>query len=409
MLTITFLGDKIFMVSISGKNHLANFLFFSAYFLMIFMNIVSSSMLPQINGANVILYTISLLLISKILFIDDFKFYKFIIIFLILVFALITEHTSKSTDFMFLVMFILGSYKINIHKIFKFSFLFNSLFLGIIILLSYIKVIPNLVYFRSGTFRQALGTSYPAVLSGIVFFTIVSMVCYNINIKKKFEILEFIIIIILSVLMYKLTDTRTDLICSFLLIFPLFWKHYYKIFLNRIFKLILAFVPTYIFSWTMFSTYFYDSSSAIWENLNSLFSDRLYLNNYASLLYPAKWFGQFFVQIGNGSTTNSISNYFFIDSSFSRVYFMNGILAFIFFFCVLQYMFIKLIMENNILYNVLLVMFSITMVEGLFTPMFINIALNSLLFLISIVFFKKNKLDKINLIATKREGFFNER
>lgn len=144
-------------------------------------------------------------------------------------------------------------------------------------------------------------------------------------------------------------------------------------------------MPTLISLWTILSAYCYKPTSKVWYILNDIFSNRLMYVSVASHRFPLKIFGQYIAQQGNGSTLKQVTNYFFIDSSFARVLFMNGLFSFVLLYLALQLSFILIIKQNKTFYAALLIIFVVTMIEGTFSTMFIIIGFNATLFMTKVL------------------------
>lgn len=342
-------------------------------------------------------YTALLLCVIQILFLNEFSFKKIMFFIFLGIIFLYAAWISRFHDLFNSYLFIWASAGIDLKKIFKVSF-FTMLFTLIITTFSsLVGIIPNLALYRDGTFRYFMGETYTTIFSSIVFFTCVSFVCWNIRTKsKKLVAITFISIIIVGFITYFLTDTRNDLLCSLMLALIVPWRHYEKILKVTFTRCLILVFPTIVFGWTIISTYFFDMRQPVWNLLNKVFSNRLALDNFASVVYPVTLFGRFIKEHGNGFSAKPSHFYFFIDSSFARVYFLNGLIAFVFLYVVMQLAFYIMIKQKNDVYTAILLVLIITMVEGVFSQLFLCIGFNATLFILSILLrknlFSKNKL-----------------
>lgn len=329
--------------------------------------------------------------IIKIVFFNNTST-KFLMIFLFIgVFLAFSAKESRSHDLFNSYIFICGSKNIGLKSIFKTSFWTMLSILFTTIVSSLCGILLNLAYFRNGVFRYSLGESYSTVLSSAVFFICISFVCWNIkNTNKKFIAITCLSVLSIGIFLYVLTNTRNDLFCSIILSIVVCWRYYEKLLKTSFFKFTVLIMPTIIFLWTILSAYFYNPNNKMWYILNDIFSNRLKYVSIASHRFPLRLFGQYIVQRGNGSTLKQVTNYFFIDSSFSRVLFMNGLFSFIFLYITLQLSFILIIKKDKPFYISLLMAFVVTMIEGTFSTMFIIIGFNATLF-ITKVLINKNK------------------
>ncbi|POH08552.1 hypothetical protein BGL39_05045 [Fructilactobacillus sanfranciscensis] len=324
--------------------------------------------------------------IIKIIFFNDSSTKQLLILLFIGILLAISAKEARSHDVLNAYVFICGSRNIGLKSIFKTSFWTMLSILVITIFSSKFGILFNLAYFRDGVFRYSLGESYPTVLSSIVFFICTSFVCWHIkNTSKKFIAITCLSVLAVGFFLYILTNTRNDLFCSIMLSVVVCWRYYEKLLKNSIFKATIVMMPTLISLWTILSAYCYKPTSKVWYILNDIFSDRLMYVSVASHRFPLKIFGQYIAQQGNGSTLKQVTNYFFIDSSFSRVLFMNGLFSFVLLYLALQLSFILIIKQNKTFYAALLIIFVVTMIEGTFSTMFTIIGFNATLFMTKVL------------------------
>ncbi|USS85861.1 hypothetical protein [Fructilactobacillus cliffordii] len=322
-----------------------------------------------------------LLVTVKVLFLDKFSNLNKLIFIGLGVILFYSSYISKSHDLANSYFLILGSAGINVKKIFKASFFTMFFVILLTILSSFIGLVPNLVYFRNGIFRMALGTIYPTILSSIIFFIMVAFVCWNIKTtNKRLVISSFTVISLLGLVMYILTDTRNDFICTMLLAVVILWRYYEKILKTRLLRAVVLVMPTIVFLWTMISGFFFNSGNATWNFFNRLFSNRLALVYYATNRYPVRLLGQSFNEHGNGYSLKPVKNYFFIDSSFSRVMLLNGMLSFILIYLAIQIAFYLIIKKEVPFLTAFLLVFIVAMLEGTFSTLFMTVAFNVTLF-----------------------------
>ncbi|MEN3241246.1 hypothetical protein PWJ57_05490 [Fructilactobacillus sanfranciscensis] len=375
---------------------IGNYIFVVALLSMIFSCFLESTTIPTVFPIfKNICYALEIFSVGiasiKLFFLSDYSVRYKLIILMVLFILYITATIGKSRDLLDSFILVFASVNIKLENIFKTYFYLFGTGLFVVITLSQTGILPNYVYFNKNSYRQSLGMGYTTILSSVVFYLLVALVCWSLFWKNKHSLLCSIPMFGISYFIYKLTNTRTDLICSLLLIllFLISNSNFAKFNFSKTFLMIS---PSIIFLWSLYSTYFYNNMSRVWLVLNDLFSERLYLNNLVSNLYPAKLFGQYFTQYGNGYSTNIVTNYLFIDSSFLRVYFMNGIIPFIILYLIIQYSFYRIIKSGNNLNILLLFIFLITAFEGIFSTLFLVIGINCTLYILNYVFFNQGRI-----------------
>ena len=70
----------------------------------------------------------------------------------------------------------------------------------------------------------------------------------------------------------------------------------------------------------------YSPYNSIFVRLNNLLNNRLYYSNKGIDIFGMSLWGQYIPMRGNGGTTEAVSNYFFLDSSYIYILLQYGIL-----------------------------------------------------------------------------------
>lgn len=248
-------------------------------------------------------------------------------------------HTHQYEYFL-VILLIFSLIQTSPKKLFKVTLYSIIIALLIVICASLFNIIPNLVFYRNGIRRYALGTDYPLAVSSFIFMicSIITILVLN---SKKNPIIFIILFIITAFILDNLTNSRNDeffiLILAVILCMKKvsikFWKAIVNIFL-------FAFPIIVIFS--IFITNFIPYTSNEYAFFNELFSGRLSLQAGLINNYSVSLFGNNIPQIGLGAQTQNINNYFYIDNSYTRWLFMGGILFFIFLVGYMNYTVFKL-------------------------------------------------------------------
>lgn len=135
-----------------------------------------------------------------------------------------------------------------------------------VIILNFFNIIPShdLIRFKGSKIivRRSLGFSHPAFV-GLYFTFIMFSFFANHNINNK----RLIFFLILSIIIYKITDSRTTLICNLIFLIFLIFKD------NNIFKKILQNISPYIF---LTLTLFTLLSVRLYINYNMSFLDEIF-------------------------------------------------------------------------------------------------------------------------------------
>ncbi|CAM2858789.1 hypothetical protein [Fructilactobacillus fructivorans] len=304
----------------------------------------------------------------KIFFVDDLKPIYLIGIFILIAFIFINGHVAREQNLLYTMVFLVGMKDVPIKKIIKTEIITTLSVLCIIILLSLFGVLPNLQFPRNGLIRNSLGFIYPLLLSSTVFFLNIALASYlvtnKISLKKKLAVT--LAMAVATIATYLITDSRTDLLLNIAILIVIILSCFSLTLRNRYTKLLAELTPILIAFWTFISMIFY-RNDRIWLALNSLFSNRLALVHEAYLKYIPGLLGQYIKQRGNGGKVSDVVNYFYIDSSFSRVLFMDGYIVFVAIMVLITIGLGRLVSKDSASAAYLTMIVIITLIEGIFT------------------------------------------
>ena len=159
-------------------------------------------------------YVFLAFLLIQIVFFQKYQFKEIMLILLITVPFAFASIESKYYVLMSSWIFIVASKNIDfdtIAKIAYYSQLFMSLF---IFYMFYSGVISEFLVYRNSVLRHSLGFSHPNQL-GIRVFLIVVCRCYIR--RNKFNIIDWIVIILSAIFVHRVADSKTSLIALLLL------------------------------------------------------------------------------------------------------------------------------------------------------------------------------------------------
>lgn len=241
------------------------------------------------------------------------------------------------------VFVIIAMKNIDIKKLIKCLFVYRLIGFLMVISLTLIGVLPNSekYLFVNGvnTFviRQSLGFFHPNLLA-LYFFVLISMVIYGCF--EKIRCPHYILLVILTIVIYNICYSRSGLLCTLFLITVSFaikyFKKIHKLILNRI-TYILPIILALVF--VLISMFYIDNF--ILEKINSLLSGRLYLSNVFIENYGLSFFG-----IMMENTYYIDSSRVIIDSGYVHYLLNYGILGFTLLMYVM-YLCSKYFLKNN--------------------------------------------------------------
>lgn len=317
-----------------------------ALFFSFLMNTTFMTYIP-VKYFNYILYMIIAALGYKVLILDHYQISQLIPIGLIMMLSCVSWRFTKITSLMVMVTFILSAKNVSFKKILTVYFIENVSLLLTIFVYSLTGVISNLVYVRNGVNRYSLGVSYTTDLAAYFFYlALIFGYLYYGGIRLR---VYSLIVAGLSVSCYLITRTRLDTILILMIVPMIFVAHFADAgsrFAKRIASL-LWFQPITLPYLYMLLNLYYSPSNHIFARLDRVLSGRLSLGNTALNKYGITIFGQHVIENGWGSTKGRLmfkyhpEKYFYIDSSFIRLFVIYGAILGVFIIGTMLYLSIE--------------------------------------------------------------------
>lgn len=239
---------------------------------------------------------------------------------------------------------------IDFKKIAKLFFVVIGISLVCIFIASKQGMLTNLTYYSDrGPWRQSFGINYPTDFAAyILYLSLVWVFIRNVNIS----FVEIVLMGLLTRWSWINCSARASTICMVLLIVValackvahiicklvdrkrhsggILWKLVCAV-TNLVTWLTTLAVPV-CFGFSVLSAYKFDITNTVYQKLNSLLSNRLYLGKVTFDTYDIKLFGQEIEMHGNGGTTlpwlnyaTTDTGYNFIDCSYLNIMFRYGL------------------------------------------------------------------------------------
>lgn len=213
-------------------------LFYSAYFLYLVATVLQTTMFTQyvvlnetfifMRYASFGLAAIKIFLdlqelwkkdsgIRKVRFYKKDSFHAFAVCLLLLLLVGAGSVCTDDRSLLFVMMLLLAAREVKLQRVLKYTLHVQIGLLVFVLLSSSAGIIPDLLFKRDATpIRHALGYTYPSVMVTYLFFILLLYFWIrNTPINKK----EFVMLVIIDFLVYKLTDSKTGfLMIAFLLL-----------------------------------------------------------------------------------------------------------------------------------------------------------------------------------------------
>lgn len=281
-------------------------------------------------------------------------------------------------------LFMYSTRNIDITGIIKISYIISVTLLIIIILSSYLGVIENYIYHDTTRERQYLGFRYALYPSSILCNIIFLKVYLE---KERISWKSIILLLILSYILYALTDSRLTFVLGLLiLVFSAVNKIIPSI-CEKILSRLLIFSYVFVGIISLYFTLDYNHLIDWQENLNEILGGRLSLGYSTLEFYGYGLFGRKVELVGNGLDANGIvnsSSYNYVDNLYVQLLLKTGVLFLVFFIICMTYVTYLTYKQKNLYLYVILVVLAL---HGLIDDLILQIQYNSFWLLITPVIY----------------------
>lgn len=274
------------------------------------------------------------LLLTKIVAFDHYSMGQWIVIFTGLVLVAWTARTSGRYILIAVYLLIIGARRVSFEAIAKTALLIGLATFALIIISSWLDLIPNLRYLREGTYRNSFGIQYPTDFAAHVLYLLLTYAAVK---HGHFKWYDWLLNLFVAWFVWTYCDARLDTVLIVILL----------VLLGAYWLIAKGFKPALIVSWISVGamaigaalsiglSYFYSPKIKWLEDLNHLLSTRLQLGRKAFDRYDLQWFGQVVRTNGWGGNqgfkhfTGKLitKEYFFIDSSYLTVLLTFGLIV----------------------------------------------------------------------------------
>ena len=218
---------------------------------------------------------------------------ELVIIICIGIYFLVISYNSRTINYLIYFIYVVVGKNVKYTKIIKTAF-FAIFISSLIIFLSFaLGVINETITIQPARReRHSIGFVYASYVATYSFYAILYYIYFR---NKKIKNFELLILLVISSVIYYLSDTRSAFAFSLLAIFITFIVNhinYFKEYKN-IYKYILYFCSCFFPLSILFLSLNFDSNNSILVLINKILSGRLSLTQYALKEYHVKLFGQF--------------------------------------------------------------------------------------------------------------------
>ncbi|MDF4030464.1 hypothetical protein [Lactobacillus delbrueckii] len=309
--TVKIKFDNILLVIYSCIVVIGNFLF--AY--------INTTLIGRAYQISIVLFFVLVMCLKKL------TLEQWLITILGISSALICWKNGGPNYYLYFVILMIAGSTLNPKRILKYTALITFLSLATIFLLCKFGKIVDIVFYSHDTYRHAFGMLHPLNFAATSLMAIMSFSMAIFSNKKNWQ--YAVIIIIWILFLDQWCNARNDEIALLILAITFLFDLDKIPSIKKILSVVLIFADVMAVI-AIFITKIVPYGTNIYDHINYSMSNRLYLQSILFNNYGLKLFGQNIPQLGlGGQTATNIRNYFYIDSSYTRLAFMGGIVLFV--------------------------------------------------------------------------------
>ncbi|MDR2832938.1 MAG: hypothetical protein LBV67_04400 [Streptococcaceae bacterium] len=260
--------------------------------------------------------------------------------------ALINFATTGSNVLLVLFLFLFAIRNLEFNKIVSVFFVAQMMAATFIVFFNRIGLLPSVIDNRGAQIRDSFGFSGSNIFSLLVSFIIIEGLYLSSNKKNN---LKYIFSLVLSAIVYLITDTRTGFIISLSAIILFFIAEKFS---KNIFSFALALGSLSMMLFGLFLPTIYSSNIKLFAALDSVLSGRLSFANQFLNLYETRALGTRIFTVPNDQLTGST---LILDNFYIRNLLDSGWIFILLFFAVTIYAIIFL--YKNKFINELIILF----------------------------------------------------
>ena len=368
------------------KINISNFLFYTAYILMLIYYMGSNIIFLQNIQNKILILSYLLLVINFVVQSSKYKVKSIILIVLCIVISLISWKVSNSSEIAVLIIFVVSLKNIKFNDIVSFD-IKAKITLVATILIFYALGLTDVYYkYREdGRIRSSMGFSHPNIFGTYIF----SICCEYIYLNyKKIKFYKVVGLVVVSFLVSYFSDSRTAQLS--ILIAVLFWCVFskYNIFKYKVvnFTLSILFLILTIISYVL--GVLYSDNNGFVLKLDELLTGRIKCIDQFINEYDVKLFGNELELVGTREAEENGISAKILDNAYIKILLQYGLVSYLLFFILLFFGIKNAIKEKN---YALCTMFLVYMIYGIFENALFLIRYNVFLMYLSNLVFFKNK------------------
>lgn len=379
--------DQFWHTPLTGER-----LFFFAYTVSLFCSFIINTTFMQyipVRYLNWINYLMVSILILKVIIFDHLKLKQLVFFGILFILAVYSWRKTNLTLLMIMVAYVLAAKGISFRKIVERYFDVNFVMIVGISLYSLLGIIRNLGFERDGFIRHSMGVDYPTDFAAYILYLVVAYLFLN---YSRLNFHHYIGLVFLAFCLNLITNARLDVYMLLISLAIIFIAKCAEKPQNSIARTAVStfWSLSIILPYGYFLlTEFFDPKNKIFIQLNQLLSGRLLYGHFALDKYGLTIFGQHVVEHGWGGIAglerfrNAQFSYFFIDSTFIRLFVIYGAILGIFIISVLVIISVRETLKHNYVFPAIILIITISslidqhLLEITFNPFLLALLANT--------------------------------
>ncbi len=225
---------------------------------------------------------------------------------------------NKDKAYIFYTLLLIGAIGVQSKNLLNVTLICQTITLVVAFISCFLGIVPDHIYDETTRMRHSLGFSWTTTPAALYFF---AMLIYVYLRKGKIKWFEFLIMELVDLWLYKMTDSRMNFfLSSFMLVFIML----YHLVNKMIFKYnIFCILPSLLCVFSVIIHWYYNPGNPIMNKLNDLLSGRLRLGKAAIEKYGIRLFGSKIEWVGFNAYGPQ-GEYNMVDNSYLQILLEHG-------------------------------------------------------------------------------------
>lgn len=311
------------------------------------------------------------LMIFKIYLLDDSSAVELFLETIIIGLSILSEIKSHSNLILIMTLLVIAARSVDLNHLIYIYYIVGCIVITAVMLYSLIGIITNLSFHAADRpIRYALGIVYPTDLSAHVLFLILANVFLN---RTRLTFRRYAVYLFILIATFKITDGRLSCTVGTLAIIAIILADFAQnghTICRYISSIYWVFIPAQAYLIIILSIFF-SPSNKLFAKLDRLLSGRLYFGHEGIHKYGFHLFGNTIEEHGYGGVKGAQLfqgktnvGYFYIDSSYVRLFLMYGTIMALLVIIVMTYVALHATINNQFVFAaIILAVSSSCMVE----------------------------------------------